>query len=229
MIVTIDGPAGAGKSHVARALAKRLGFEFLDTGATYRAVTLACIQSHANWDDEANLICVAKSVKIDLDDDRVFLDGRDVTRKIRGSDVTRRIHHVADLVEIRTLLAKLQREIASRGDFVTEGRDQGTAVFPNAPCKIFLTATPEERARRRLHDLRSRGESVTFDELLTQQNERDYRDESRPVGGLQRASDAIEVYTDGLTVERVVDQLEELVRSKVVASEAAANPTRQPR
>lgn len=224
MIVTIDGPAGAGKSHVARALAKRLGFAFLDTGATYRAVTLACIQKNADWDDKANLVRVAKSVRIDLDDDRVVLDGQDVTREIRGSEVTRRTHHVADLVEIRTLLAELQSEIASRGNYVTEGRDQGTVVFPSAACKIFLTATPEERARRRLHDLRSRGESVTFDELLTEQNERDRRDASRPVGRLQCACDATEVFTDGLTVEQVVDQLEALVRTK----EAAANPARRP-
>lgn len=228
MIVTIDGPAGAGKSHVARALAKRLGFDFLDTGATYRAVTLAAINGHADWEDEANLIRIAQSVMIDLDDDSVFLDGQDVTRRIRGSDVTNRVHHVADVVEIRELLADLQREIASQGKYVTEGRDQGTVVFPDAECKIYLTATPEERARRRLQELRSSGEAVSFENLLQQQNERDRRDESRPVGRLQRASDAIEVCSDGLTVQQVVDRLEELVRSSVDARQSAANSTRQP-
>lgn len=215
MIVTIDGPAGAGKSHVARALAERLQFRFLDTGATYRAVTLAAMRHAVPWDDVSRLAALAGSVKIDFQNNHILLDGQDVTAQIRDVKVTANIYHVADQAEIRTVLVKLQRKIASHADYVTEGRDQGTVVFPHAECKFFLTASPEERARRRLLDLQARGETTTLEEVLEQQTQRDRRDESRSVGRLHRAADAVEVNTDGLTVEEVVDRLEKLVRAKL--------------
>jgi cytidylate kinase len=214
MIVTIDGPAGAGKSHVARALAKRLDFRYLDTGATYRAVTLAAIQRGVNWDDVPALAEVAGSMTIEFVDDRVLLDGQDVTRQIRSNEVTTKIHHVADQADIRSVLVQLQREIASHANYITEGRDQGTVVFPDAQCKFFLTASPSERARRRVLDLEAQGESTSLPEVLEQQTQRDHRDETRAVGRLQRAADAVEVITDGLSPEQVVDRLEKLVRAK---------------
>jgi len=222
MIVTIDGPAGAGKSHVARALAQRLGFGFLDTGATYRAVTLAAMQRGVPWSDVSRLAALADSVEIDLEDDCVLLDGQDVTQQIRAVEVTKNIHHVADQAEIRAVLVQLQRRIASQANYVTEGRDQGTVVFPDAQCKLFLTASPEERARRRLLDLQAQGEATTLDEVLEQQNRRDQRDASRTVGRLHRADDAVEVNTDGLTAEQVVDRLEELVRAKLEKLDSTA-------
>ena len=214
MVVTIDGPAGAGKSSVARTLAKRLGFRFLDTGAMYRAVTLAAVRRQLDWNDTAALGALAGRVAIELQDKRVLLDGEDVTDQIRTPEVTAKIHYVADNREVRLRLGELQRREREKGDIVTEGRDQGTVVFPDAKCKIFLTATPQERARRRLLESRRRGEDVTLEEILAQQDERDRRDSERPLGRLAAAADALVVVSDGMTQDEVVDHLEELVRQK---------------
>jgi cytidylate kinase len=213
MIVTLDGPAGAGKSTVARALAARLGFRFLDTGAMYRAVALAGAQSGVDWNDPAALVELARTVKIELRDDRVFLDGEDVTREIRTSDVTAITHYAANNPGVRAILVEQQRGIAGDDDLVTEGRDQGTVVFPQAECKIYLTASPHERALRRHRELAARGEDVPFEQLLAQQNQRDQSDASRPVGPLARPADAVEVCTDGLSQEQVIDRLEAIVRA----------------
>ncbi len=212
MIVAIDGPAGAGKSTVTRALAKRLGFRFLDTGAMYRAVALAAMRRGASWDDAAALGRLAQEVQIEFAGGRVLLDGEDVTEEIRTPEVTAAIHYVADNPVVRQHLVEQQRRIARGGNIVTEGRDQGTVAFPDAECKIFLTASPEERARRRVEDLRRQGQQVTWEEVLAHQNERDQRDATRPVGRLMKAEDAIEVYTDGLTPEEVVARLEAIVK-----------------
>jgi cytidylate kinase len=217
MIVTIDGPAGAGKSSVARALARKLGFRFLDTGAMYRAVALAAVSRNLPWDD-SQVAQLAADISIEVTDDRVFLDGEDVTGQIRRSEITSVIHHVADNQQVRRHLVGLQRRIAAGSDIVTEGRDQGTVVFPHAECKIFLTASPGERALRRLQDLRARGEDMTLDEVLAEQNERDQRDSSRPIGGLLRAADAIELSTDGLKPHQVVDRLVAIVQRKQQAN-----------
>jgi cytidylate kinase len=211
MIVTIDGPAGAGKSSVAQALARRLGFRFLDTGAMYRAVTLAAIRRGVDLADRDAVLRLAEGLSIELADGRVLLDGRDVSDEIRAVEVTRLSQHVANHGEVRSLLVGLQRQTATVGDTVTEGRDQGTVAFPHAECKIFLTASPAERARRRQRDLHAAGQQVTFEQVLADQQERDQRDRNRPVGPLVQADDAIEVVTDGLTEEEVVDLLETLV------------------
>ncbi|HWA99231.1 MAG TPA: (d)CMP kinase [Pirellulales bacterium] len=213
MIIVIDGPAGAGKSSAAKALARRLGFRFLDTGAMYRAVTLAALRRGVAWDDPAALAAVANEVSIELGDQTVKLDGEDVTRAIRSVEITSLVHYVADNPAIRARLVELQRQAAAGIDVVTEGRDQGTVVFPAAECKIFLTASPEERARRRIGDLEARGEHLPFDEVLRQQNLRDERDSSRQVGPLVRAADAVELNTDGLTSDEVVDRLQRVVQS----------------
>ena len=215
MIVTIDGPAGAGKSYIARALAQRLGFQFLDTGATYRAVALAAMQRDMPWTDAEALADLSAAINIQLADGRVVLDGQDVTDEIRTPAVTEVIHFVADLPEVRENLVQLQRRIAGQQNTVTEGRDQGTVAFPHAQCKIFLTASPEERARRRMHELQERGQPLPLEEVLRQQNERDRRDANRPVGRLYRAPDGVEVCTDGMTRQQVVDRVEELVKQKM--------------
>jgi cytidylate kinase len=146
-------------------------------------------------------------------EDRVLLNGMDVTAQIRTSEVSAAVYLAADNPRVRARLVDLQRQIAGAQDTVTEGRDQGTVAFPNAECKIFLTASPEERARRRHAELTARGEKVSLGEVLTQQTERDRRDAVRPVGALIKADDAIEVLTDGLTSDEVVSRLEEVVRS----------------
>ena len=215
MIVTIDGPAGAGKSTVARALAKRLGFRFLDTGAMYRAVALAAMRRGVPLEDAAALGALASEIEIEFDGDRVLVDGEDVTEAIRASAVTAAVRHVADNLQVRGRLVELQRRMGRTGNIVTEGRDQGTVAFPDAECKIFLTASPEERARRRVRHLQRRGERASFEEVLAQQTRRDREDASRPVGRMVQAEDAIEVTTDGLSIEAVVDRLCEIVKQRM--------------
>lgn len=214
MIITIDGPAGAGKSTVAKLLAQRLGFFFLDTGAMYRAVALAGLRRGIDWAVPEQLAELAANVQIDLDGDRVLLDGQDVSHAIRSSQVTAVTRYVADSPQVRQLMVALQRRLAAGKNVVTEGRDQGTLVFPRAELKVFLTASPEERARRRLRDLATQGESATFEQVLQAITQRDQQDEQRPVGAMRRAPDAIELCTDGLTIEEVVDRLELLARQR---------------
>jgi cytidylate kinase/pantoate ligase/cytidylate kinase len=214
MIITIDGPAGAGKSTVARALARRLRFRFLDTGAMYRAVALAGMRRGIDWDWPAELARIAREVDIRVEGERIFLDGEDVSEAIRTTDVTAVTRYAADNPEIREHLVALQRAAAVGADIVTEGRDQGTVVFPRADCKIFLTASAEERARRRLRDLESQGEPASFEQVLAAQDRRDREDAARAVGPLVPAADAVEVSTDGLSLEEVVTRLETLARSK---------------
>jgi cytidylate kinase len=215
MIVTIDGPAGAGKSTVARALARRLGCCYLDTGAMYRAVALAGLQAGVDWNRPEQLAELAATLDLRVSGVKVYLQGEDVTGAVRSQVVTSVTRHAANHPQVRSRLVLLQRAVAAGQDVVTEGRDQGTVVFPQAECKIFLTASPEERARRRQLDLQQRGESATLEEILAAQARRDHEDATRPIGPLCRAEDAVEVLTDGLTQEQVVDRLEELVRSRM--------------
>lgn len=219
MIVTLDGPAGAGKSTAARGLAKRLGFRFLDTGAMYRAVALAAIKAGHEWSDAEALAQLARQAKIELAGDRVLLESEDVTTEIRRSQITAVTHYAANNPGVREHLVGLQRAIATGTDVVTEGRDQGTVVFPHAECKIFLTADPAERARRRQLDLQARGEKQSLEEVLQQQNQRDQSDSSRSVGPLIPAADAIHFSTDGLTQEEVIDRLEAIVRERMQKAE----------
>ena len=218
MIVTIDGPAGAGKSTIARALAERLGFRFLDTGAMYRAVALAGLERGLDWSEPAKLVEMARQLRLEVTETSVAVDGRDVTQAIRTAAVTAATHYPANNPGVREHLVQLQRQAAGEDNIVTEGRDQGTVVFPQAECKIYLTASPEERARRRAEELAARGEPSSVDEVLRHQNQRDQRDASRAVGPMVAAADAIEVSTDGLTPAEVLDQLEELVRQKMTSS-----------
>ncbi len=218
MIITIDGPAGAGKSSVARALSQRLRFRFLDTGAMYRTVALAALRNKLDWNDPAALVELARGLNIEVRDDRVLLDGQDVSHEVRSIEVTSATHYAANNPGVREVLVDLQRAAVGEDDVVSEGRDQGTVVFPQAECKFFLTASPEERARRRLEDLTARGDKLSLEEVLADQNERDRRDESRAVGPLMPAVDAIQISSDGLSAEEVVNCLEEVVRARMTSS-----------
>ncbi len=212
MIVTIDGPAGAGKSTVARALALRLGYQFLDTGAMYRAVTYAALQAGIELSEANRVSKFSQQLQIELKGEAVLVDGKDVSQPIRTVEVTSLVHYVADNPAVRETLVHLQRLIASGCNVVTEGRDQGTVAFPEASCKIFLTATAETRAGRRLAELKSQGQSITLEEVRAAQEQRDIRDSQRDIGRLMKAEDAVEVNTDGMTVDAIIDLLESLVR-----------------
>jgi len=216
MIVTIDGPAGAGKSSVSLRLADALGFFFLDTGAMYRCVTLACLRRGIDLDDPQATLDLARTCKIELSKGLVLLNGDDVTKEIRTPTVAKSIKPIAENPLIRELMVQEQRRICSGRDCVTEGRDQGTVAFPDAQCKIFLTASPEERARRRYLQLLDNGIDADYSEILQLQNERDENDSKRQTGPLKAAADAIVVSTDGLNEGQVLDKLLEIVRQRVL-------------
>ena len=214
MIVTIDGPAGAGKSSVAKQVAAAIGFDFLDTGAMYRAITLAAIRADVDWQDTRALIDLARKTEIDFREDRIFLFGEDVSSLVRLPSVTDVIRHVADIPEIRDVLTHKQREYAFGRDVVTEGRDQGSEVFPTAECKIFLTASPEERAIRRQQQLAAAGRHVPVEDILVKQNQRDLEDRMRPVGRLRPADDAVLVQTDGLSPQEVLERVLTIIHTR---------------
>lgn len=216
MIVTIDGPAGAGKSTAARGLAARLGYTFLDTGAMFRAVALSALRAGVAWTDDAGLADLLPALRLEMRSGGVvLLNDEDVSGLIRTPEVAQGASVVAVRAAVRSRLADMQRHIAASGRIVTEGRDQGTVVFPNAECKFFLVADAEERLQRRARDLRNRGQSVNLDELRSEQTVRDERDSKRDLAPLRKADDAIEVDTTGLTVEQVVDRLEAMVRQRM--------------
>jgi CMP/dCMP kinase len=211
MIVTIDGPAGSGKSTAARGLARRLGFEFLDTGAMYRAVALALSRLAIDFGSD-RVPQVLTTLRLEMPPGRVLLNGEEVTTTIRTAAMNSASSKVAAVPAVRAFLVEQQRAIAAGRDMVCEGRDQGTVVFPGAACKFFLVADPLARARRRHLDLLARGQALTFEQVLAEQEERDRRDSSRSVGPLKPAEDAIVLDTSDLTPEEVIDHLEREVR-----------------
>ena len=215
MIITIDGPAGVGKSSVAKLVAKELELNYLDTGAMYRCVTWAVLRRGVNPEDANAASEVADETNIRFEDDQVFVESHNVTIAIRSDEVTANISPIADNPKIRQRLVDLQRKIAEEGNYICEGRDQGTVVFPDAICKIFLVASAVERAARRVRQLEELEVPADFDTILAQQNERDRRDYNRPVGKLVKADDAVEVITDNNTLKEVSSLLVQIIREKI--------------
>jgi cytidylate kinase len=218
LVITIDGPAASGKSTVARLLAQRLGAVFLDTGAMYRAVTLAAMQKGARLSDEQALLDVLNNTKFEFREGengmRVFIDGADATASIRRQDVTENSRYIAAAPKVRAALVEMQRDFAAEHKkVVTEGRDQGTVAFPNADVKFFLTADIETRAKRRMNELKD-ASKATLDSLVRSIEQRDAKDSSRAEGPLKAADDAVLVDTTDLNLEQVVELLVCGVRSK---------------
>src|SRR5271165_2232488 len=206
-VVTIDGPAGAGKSTVARRLAGDLGWRFLDTGAMYRAVTLAALRSGVDLTSDLDLGELTDRLEVSLPPGQVLLDHQDVTTAIRTVEITEASRFVADSPAVRRRLVQWQRDFATGSDTVTEGRDQGTIVFPDAFRKFFLVAAAEERARRRFADLQASGQSLSFESVLEDLRVRDARDVARPIAPMKPAEDAVLIDTSGMTIDQVVEQL----------------------
>ncbi|WP_437186369.1 (d)CMP kinase [Planctomicrobium sp. SH668] len=214
MIVTIDGPAGTGKSSVARKLASEIGFQFLDTGSMYRMVSLLTLDAEIDPQDEGAVESLTKATRMALSGGVILMNGENVEGRIRTPDVARTASIVAQHPSVRSLLVERQREIANSSNIVCEGRDQGTVAFPNAQCKFFLTAAPEVRATRRQLEMESQGKEVNFDELLADQLARDQRDEQREISPLRPAHDAILVDTSLMTFDEVVAALKGHVEAR---------------
>ena len=227
-IVAIDGPAGAGKSTVVRQVAQQLGLLYLDTGAMYRAVTWLVLQSGIAIDDEASIAELVSQCEIRLEQGaegldglpmpKVFINGQEVTQAIRTLEVTAHVSAIAAQPFVRQELVKRQQAYGRQGGVVMEGRDIGTHVFPDAELKIFLTASVQERARRRQQDLKNQGQrDVSLSELERSIEERDRKDSTRLLAPLQKAADAIELNTDSLTIEEVTANIVSLYREKLVS------------
>jgi cytidylate kinase len=212
MVIAIDGPAGAGKSTVARAVAAEIGFTYLDSGAMYRCVALAALESGNGLEDGEALGDLAAGLAIGFDGARVLLGSRDVSEEIRTPGVTAASSRVSVHPRVREALVERQRELIAAGDYVAEGRDIGTVVSPEAPLKVFLTASDEERARRRAAET---GEDV--EAVLEAQRSRDARDTEREHGALRPADDAVELDTSSLSLEEVVSQVVAMTRERGLA------------
>ena len=222
MVITIDGPAGSGKSTVAEEVARRLGLSFLNTGHMYRAIGLAARRREIDLTNQIELAYVAKHAKIEFDWSKypppVILNGERVTHLLGGRDVSEAASYVALVPAIREQMVRQQREIGAHlGELVTEGRDQGTIVFPTAQFKFYVDASPEERARRRFVQLRNRAEQIEYKEILDQILVRDKRDRERLVGPLEKPKDAIEIDSTHLSFEDVVRHIIGLVETRQVS------------
>ena len=217
--VAIDGPAGAGKSTISKRLAKELGYIYVDTGALYRAIGLFALRHGADIHDSAAIVGLLAGIEIDLRfvglEQRVFLCGEDVSDLIRTEAVSMAASAVSALPQVRDFLMETQRGLARRNNVVMDGRDIGTVVLPDADCKIFLTASPEERARRRYNELVAKGVAANYEVVLEDLKKRDYNDSHRETAPLKLADDGIEVDTTGLSLEGSVQKVIDTAKAKL--------------
>ena len=205
LIVAIDGPAGSGKSTIAKLLAKKYDLTYIDTGAMYRMITLYLLENNIDISDLKEVERVLNTVNLDMQGDKFYLDNVDVSTKIREKRINDNVSKVASIKIVRSNLVDLQRKISNNKDVILDGRDVGTVIFPNAQVKIFLIASPEERARRRYNEFLEKKTEITYDEVLKSIKERDHIDSTRDESPFVKSDDAIELDSTNLTIEDVVN------------------------
>lgn len=205
LVIAVDGPAGAGKSTIAKIIAENLKINYIDTGAMYRAITYKCLKNNIDINNEEEVSNLAKKTNIDFKDNNIYLDGKILTDEIRTIEVSNNVSNVAKIKEVRYLMVDVQREIGKRSSVILDGRDIGSYVFPNADYKFFLIATPQERGQRRFIELSKKGYKVTLEDIIKDIVKRDEIDSNREFAPLIKAKDAIEIDTTGKTIDEVVD------------------------
>ncbi len=203
MIIAVDGPAGSGKSTISKLLAKELGLVYLDTGAMYRLFTLKMLKENVSFSDSHKIDELLENLNINIENDRFYLDGKDVSEEIRKTDVAANVSKTAAIKEVREKMVNLQREFSKSKNVILDGRDIGTVVFPEADIKIFLVADAKERAERRFKELHEKGENISLDSIYENILKRDRLDSTRENSPLKKANDAIEVDTTGKNIEEV--------------------------
>ena len=203
MIIAVDGPAGSGKSTISKLLAKELGLVYLDTGAMYRLFTLKMLKENISFSDSDKINELLENLNINIENDRFYLDEKDVSEEIRKTDVAENVSKTAAIKEVREKMVNLQREFSKSKNVILDGRDIGTVVFPEADIKIFLVADAKERAERRFKELLSKGENISLDDIYENILKRDRLDSTRENSPLKKANDAIEVDTTGKNIEEV--------------------------
>ena len=222
--IAIDGPSGSGKSTISKIIAKKIGFINVDTGALYRTIAYFFLENKINYKEKSEVLKNLNNISVSLKNENfsqtIFLNGVDVTQKIRTNEISMVSSEISVIPEVRQFLLKLQRDIAKENNVVIDGRDIGTVVIPNADVKIFLTADPKVRAKRRYNQLISKGQSTTFDEILELINKRDYNDIRRKISPLKKADDAILVDNSNLNQKNTVDKLMEIIEKKGIKTDA---------
>lgn len=205
LVIAVDGPAGAGKSTIAKIIAKNLNINYIDTGAMYRAITYKCLKNNIDINKEEEISKLAKNTEIDFKDNNIYLDGKILTDEIRTMQVSNNVSNVAKIKDVRHLMVDVQRKIGKRSSVILDGRDIGSYVFPDADYKFFLIATPEERGQRRFIELSKKGYETTLEEIIQDIIKRDKIDSNREFAPLVKAEDAIEIDTTGKTIDEVVE------------------------
>ena len=214
-IVTVDGPAGSGKSTIAKIIAKKYGFTYLDTGAMYRMIALYALENSIDLDDSKAVETMLENTKLDIVGNQFFLNGKDVSEEIRTPRVSAVVSPVAAIKEVRVKLVDLQREISKGKSVILDGRDIGTVVFPNGDVKIFLVASPEERAKRRLKEYEEKGVEADYESVLASIKERDHIDSTRKESPLKKAEDAHEIDSSTMSIDEVVAAISKYIDEKI--------------